>query len=316
MKTVNEVAEDWLIAVQKVLKHSTYVRYQSIYRRRIQPVIGDCLPTEISQIMVKRCLGLGGNAGPRPSASYVNSTMNIMRQILLYADPTINTENLMRGIIKPKPVQKAIEVFTAEEQRRLLCVLEQQPDSYKTGILICLLTGCRLGEICALKTEDISMENETIHIHSTVQRIQRPAESLSDEDMLGTSKTMLLVTAPKSQKSDRIIPLPDYLHSFLLEHPLYGEYVVNSTKLMEPRTYENKFATYQKMAKIKPKNFHTLRHTFATNCVAGGMDPKVLSELLGHSSVTITLNRYVHPTNEMKKKQLNDVYKNMVGVLR
>ena len=97
---------------------------------------------------------------------------------------------------------------------------------------------------------------------------------------------------------------------------MYGEYVVNSTKLMEPRTYENKFATYQKMAKIKPKNFHTLRHTFATNCVAGGMDPKVLSELLGHSSVTITLNRYVHPTNEMKKKQLNDVYKNMVGVLR
>nr|WP_278245707.1 site-specific integrase [[Eubacterium] cellulosolvens] len=310
------MAEEWLIAIQKVLKHSTYVRYQSIYRRRIQPVIGDCLPTEISQIMVKMCLGLGGNAGSRPSASYVNTTLNIMRQILLYADPAIHTDELMHGIIKPRTVQKTIEVFSSEEQRRLLNVLEQHPDSYKTGILICLMTGCRLGEICALKNADISMENETIHIHSTVQRIQRPVDFVDDQTAKKASKTVLLVTSPKSQKSDRIIPLPDYLHSFLRKYPLKGEFAVNNTKLMEPRTYENKFTTYQKMAQITPKNFHTLRHTFATNCVAGGMDPKVLSELLGHSSVTITLNRYVHPTDEMKKKQLNDVYKNITGVLR
>jgi integrase len=316
LKTINEAAEEWLLAIRKVRKHSTYVRYLSIYRQRIKPVIGDCGIADISQIMITQCLGLYGDNSPGPTASHVYATINILRQILTHADPSVNVEGLLSGIIKPKPCQKPIVVFTSEEQERLIRILKNHPDPYKTGILIFLMTGCRLGEICALRTEDLSTESGTMHIHATVQRIRRP-ENLKEERQQGdTTKTILMVTAPKTQCSDRITPVPDRLLLFLEEHPLRGEYVVNNEKLMEPRTYENKFASYQKLAQIRPKNFHTLRHTFATNCIAGGMDPKVLSEILGHSNVSITLNRYVHPSAEMKKKQLNHVFDNIYGAKR
>ena len=131
------------------------------------------------------------------------------------------------------------------------------------------------------------------------------------------TKTILLEGAPKSNFSRREIPMSDEVAKLLLfYHRGDDEYVIQGKKPMEPRTYQNKFQKYLQSAGIKRKNFHTLRHTFATNCINNGVDVKSLSEILGHSDVKITLNRYVHPTAEVKRGHMNSlsvIYGQLMG---
>ena len=187
------------------------------------------------------------------------------------------------------------------------CLYEEM-DSYKLGVVICISTGLRLGEICSLKWEDIDFEGKMLHVSSTVQRITVEGQK---------KKTSLLEGTPKSPFSKRDIPLSEDLVKLLSRYcDDSGKYVVNKRKPMEPRTYQNKFHQYLQWAGVKKTNFHTLRHTFATNCVVGGTDVKSLSEILGHSDVKITLNRYVHPTVEAKRQYMNALaamYGQMVG---
>lgn len=160
--------------------------------------------------------------------------------------------------------------------------------------IIC--TGCA-GEICALKWSDIDMEQMLLRVNRTVQRIEMKT---------GRTKTALLETEPKSAFSLREIPIPQNLIDLLAPFKREGtEYVLCAGKPMEPRTYQNHFKAYLREIGGSDYNFHTLRHTFATNCIDSGMDIKSLSEILGHSDVQITLNRYVHPTMDTKRKHMN-----------
>ena len=169
-------------------------------------------------------------------------------------------------------------------------------DIYKLGIYICLFTGLRLGELCALKWSDLDMNLKLLHVNSTVQRIR-----VSDKQ----TKTCLIETPPKSFCSKREIPISDQLYQFLKEFHCQDKNVLNGKAPMEPRTMQNKFKKYLKLSGIRDTNFHTLRHTFATNCIQMGADVKSVSEVLGHSDVKITLNRYVHPSMETKRSYLN-----------
>lgn len=174
--------------------------------------------------------------------------------------------------------------------------LKNNPDIFKIGILLCLITGLRLGEICALRWEDIDFENKILCVKHTVQRIF--------DKKLG--KTRLTETRPKSYYSEREIPVADEIINLLYLHRGEGYFFLGS-RPMEPRTYQYKFYLYLKEAGITHMNFHILRHTFATNCIECGIDPKSLSEMLGHADVRITLNRYVHPTMQSKREYINKV---------
>lgn len=141
------------------------------------------------------------------------------------------------------------------------------------------------------------MEQMLLHVNRTVQRI---------ETKNGATKTALLETTPKSTFSFREIPISIMLASLLLRFKKEGqEYVLCADKPMEPRTYQNRFKAYLRASDCREHNFHTLRHTFATNCIDNGMDIKSLSEILGHSDMQITLNRYVHPTMDTKRRYIN-----------
>ena len=178
----------------------------------------------------------------------------------------------------------------------MMSYLLKDIDNYKLGIFICMLTGLRLGEICALKTSDIDLQKRTLSVNSTVQRI-------SVENQV--HKTELMISEPKTKSSKRVIPICDLLYKVLCEHMSSGTFVISGNNVMEPRTYQYYFKKMQLSLAIQPTNFHTLRHTFATNCRENGMDAKCLSEILGHSDVKITLNKYVHPSYEQKLKQIN-----------
>ena len=159
----------------------------------------------------------------------------------------------------------------------------------------------RLGEICALKWEDINLSKKVIKVKKTIVRIQ-------DVEGEKEARTKIVIDNPKTENSKREIPMNKYLYSILKEY--YepnngGRYLLtNSYKYIEPRTYYNRYKTIVERAEIGNYGFHALRHTFATRCIEIGMDPKTLSEILGHSDVKVTLSLYVHPSNKMKDRYM------------
>lgn len=168
------------------------------------------------------------------------------------------------------------------------------------GILLCLYTGLRLGEICALTWKDILMDEQCLYIHQTMQRIQV-------KDNTG-KKTAVIIMPPKSGCSIRRISIPDEIRQLLSQIQKQDKaYLLTGMvhSYVEPRNMENRFKAVTKECNIIDVNFHALRHTFATRCVELGFDVKSLSEILGHASVNITMNRYVHPSMEHKKKNMN-----------
>lgn len=161
-------------------------------------------------------------------------------------------------------------------------------------------TGMRIGEVCALKWEDIILEEQCLYVHQSMQRVQNKEEK--------DSKTKVIIQTPKSDCSIRKIPVPNEMLQLLVLSKKQNEAflltgLVNS--YIEPRCLENHLDAVTKACGISKINFHALRHTFATRCVELGFDIKSLSEILGHASVDITLNRYVHPSMELKQKNMN-----------
>lgn len=203
--------------------------------------------------------------------------------------------------------RKAVLTFSKAEQSRLFDYIYHRQDKYTMAVLLCLYTGLRLGELCALQWGDFDWENLTLSVKRTVQRVAVQGYM---------ARTVLMETDPKSESSERIIPLPKEIAKLLIQLKENSPYVFGGEKPLDPRTLQYRFKRMLKEAEIEERNFHLLRHTFATNCVENHIDVKTLSEILGHSDVKITLNRYVHPTMDLKRKQLGmlpDFYGQICG---
>lgn len=293
----NTVAEEWLSVIQTQKKHATCIKYRIVYETHIQKQLGHISLAELNREVFVNAMQ--GTKQELLSVSIQKSITCVLNQILSYA--------VLHYHIKPFtyscPIRKngirPLEVLNHPEQIKLLHCLYDDMDIYKMGILICMSTGLRLGEICALKWKDVDLTGKMIYVNTTVQRIAVEGHS---------TKTMLLEGEPKSMFSKREIPMSDELIRLVSDYQrgMY-KYVIGGDKPMEPRTYQNKFQKYLQAAGIEKKTFHILRHTFATNCIYCGVDVKSLSEILGHSDVRITLNRYVHPTPEIKRQYMNSL---------
>ena len=158
-----------------------------------------------------------------------------------------------------------------------------------------MYSGLRIGELCALTWEDVDFENGVVRVEKTLQRVPMRSEN---------NKTSVVITSPKSKTSVREIPIPAFVMD-ILKRSRHSDncYILSGTnRPVEPRTMQNRFKAVLKECGIRSANFHLLRHTYATVCIESGFDAKTVSELLGHSNVNITLNRYVHSSMEMKKK--------------
>lgn len=290
-----EVSERWLTYVKETKKYSTYIKYLNLYKNHIDKELKNAKICDISNNFIAEKLFNSGHKQDI-SANLKYSIIATINQILKYANEYYQYPIIKLSNTYPKNRNKHIEIINHSDQASLLRCLNQDIDVSKAGIIICISTGLRLGEICSLRWEDIDLEQMIIHVNSTVQRI-----ALINQ----ISKTALMITPPKSIFSIREIPMSEEIKELLAQIKRSDrEYVLCGDRPMEPRTYQNHFKRYLRDAKIKEYNFHALRHTFATNCIDNGMDVKSLSEILGHSDVQITLNRYVHPTIETKRKYM------------
>lgn len=286
------LVEEWLIEIEKSRKYSTYIKYKTLYQCHIQELFSDDTFFQMTDNHIQNQIST-----LEVSDSTRHSMLAVIKQTLRYTEKQYGCPipSITNSAIQKK--SHSIEILNRTEQARLMQFLHEDMDISKAGIFLCLSTGLRLGEICSLKWGDIDSEHKLLHVSRTVQRIK-------SKD--GPAKTILLETAPKSVFSNREIPIPDTLLSLLMPFKKAGqEYILCTNKPMEPRTYQNHFKRYLVETKIPDYNFHALRHTFATNCIDSGMDIKSLSEILGHSNVQITLDRYVHPSMDTKRKYIN-----------
>ena len=295
----------WLHAKRLGVKESTYIRYRNTIENHIKPDLGKYpiskISTSLMEQFVSRKLQNGridGNGGLSPKS--MSDIMVIVKESFKYAQSYGVIVVCSFERISFKKNAQEMRVLSLLEEQRLLSVLFKDFDRYKMGVFICLYTGIRIGELCALQWKNVSLSENAIKIEYTMQRLQI-------ENLNALQKTRIIVTEPKSYAALRTIPLPEFVIDVI--KPFAGSpntYVLSGEckKIIEPRIMQNRFKAYLAEGKIEEANFHSLRHTFATRCIEAGFDVKTLSEILGHSSVKITLDKYVHSSMQLKRNNM------------
>lgn len=292
------VSSLWLEHNRFYWKESTYIKYVFV-AKNISKNLCDCMIEEINNNKIQQTVNniLICNL---MSVSTMKTYISVINSVLAFAyNNDFNCVEHIK-IILPKQQKNELKILTQKEQKILTEFLLKDIDLIKISILFALYTGVRCGELCALKWENIDLFNGFILINKTMQRLQSIDENC---------KTKIIITPPKTANSNRIIPIPKFLISILKSFDPKNEnaYLMtgNEEKFIEPRQAQNIFNRCLSDCKISKINFHALRHTFATRCMELGMDYKTLSEILGHASVSTTMNLYVHSSQEQKRKQMN-----------
>ncbi|MBQ8662552.1 MAG: site-specific integrase [Eubacterium sp.] len=298
--TFADLLKLWLNNNRLNYKGATVAKYEHLIELHILPLLGEIRLSEMNSTMINQFLlfklehGRLDNQGGL-SPSYVRSIMLIVNAALKFAAEEGLCAPLKTPICRPAPSKKELKIMGNEDQRRLEQYVLEHMDLTGVGVLLSLYCGLRVGEICALSWEDVDLEKDILHIRHTVSR------SKSHHGM------QLILERPKTNASLRDIPIPSVLVPLLrdMQNTTTSAFVISDmNSFLNPRTFEYRYHKLLKKAGITDVNFHALRHTFATRCIQAGVDIKSLSEVLGHSNTSITLNIYVHSSMEMKRAQL------------
>ena len=287
-----EIIQMWLKSLKNTVKESTYANYLMKIEKHILSRLGgisyDKLTVETLNDFVADRLESG------LSAKYVSDISILIKSATKFAHRQYgyaDKAEFMSLPKKEKPAEKRL--LNSSEQNILTAQLMNDINPSNAGILLSAATGMRIGELCALKWSDFDFEKSTVTVSRTMQRIK-------NRDGKGTK---IIVTSPKSHTSFREIPIPEFLKDTLLKIRANNDNFIltGTSKFVEPRTMQYRFKNILNRLNLPQVNFHSLRHMFATKCVSLGIDVKTLSEILGHSSVKITLDRYVHSSMERKR---------------
>ncbi len=287
--TVNNLFVRWFDDIRLTVKESTYANYYMKYEKHIQPALGGLHYEELTADKLNSFIGAKIKSGSSPK--YVADIAGVIKSVCRFAHKRYGYVDKSENMTIPKGKVQEKGMLNKSEQTTLIDYLIDNPTSSNVGILLSLSTGLRIGELCALTWSDIELEKRIITVSHTVQRIRKI-----------DGGTKLVITSPKSDSSVREIPLPEFIVPLLKRiRSADNTFLLSKTdKVVEPRTMQYRFKSLLKRLKLSNVAFHSLRHLFATNCIAIGFDVKTLSEILGHSSVEVTLNRYVHSSMERK----------------
>lgn len=307
---LNEWLEIWL---NKYVKHTvklrTYIVYQNIIKLHIEPSLGKIDLLEIDSNILQSFLNNKIEHGnlKNEKALSINTILmikSILKQSLDFAFKLgLINNKYFTFILLPKRKEKEVDAFELEEQKILenYCLKSKKNNHF--GIVLCLYTGIRIGELLALTWDDIDFDKKLLFVRHTLTLIK--------ED--GLYKNIL--QNPKTINSKRIIPLPTRIIAYLkkIKRKSTSKYIISTRTngVVSIRSYQRTFAKILNKCHIGYKNFHSLRHTFATRALELGMDVKTLSEILGHKSASITLNRYSHSMMKHKVLMMNKLGKTL-----
>lgn len=297
-----ELLLEWLNSRKKIIKDSSIDKYNSLIEVNIKPILGN---VKYKKLKPEHIYNFFNNE------NIVNLSDSSKKLLYIVINSSINygIERKYRKEfgtlnIKIKSPKTRIVYLTQKEQNILEEYLNNNLNLRNLSILFDLYTGLRIGELCALQWKDIDFINNTVTITKTVKRVK------NEDDNLKT-KTKLILDSPKTTNSTRTIPLPLFLVKILKKFKDNDEYFIftNSYKIKDPRSLEKYFTNVLKKCNIKYQVFHSLRHTYATRSRESGMDIKILSELLGHSSYKVTLDIYVHTSIDFKHDSVKSLVK-------
>ncbi len=290
----------WFEIKRKYLKESTEAFYMFELNNYILPELGDInvekITEETIQMSVYKWQTVNNKHGRLIKKATISNLIMLIRQIVKYG----NKKGIMPALefeiyYLPETYENKNKTYTREEQDKIEAAILSELSFKSFGILLSLNTGIRIGELCALRWNDIEMEKGIMTIHTTLQRVY-------NQD--ATPKTKVIIGNPKTEKSARNIPLSPKLQNIIKELPKinYEGYILtNNSSYMEPRTFRRFYKNFLMKYNINCLNFHCLRHSFATRLIQNGADYKCVSELLGHTNINTTLNMYVHPDIKQKR---------------
>ena len=298
-KDFADYCSQWMKINESRLKKSTLAKYNSMLEKHITPQLGGC---RLGELDSDRIAGFSNDLLYRKhlSVKTVRDILTFVHKIIvsIQADTKNNLSFIM--IPYPKMERKELRVLSTEEQQLLIQYLLNDFDIYKFSVLLALFTGLRIGEICALRWENVSMDSGLLTVKHTVQRIKNP-------DRKSGQKTILQLGTPKTSASARTIPLTEGLvglfRIFQTDDP-EAFLLTGNRQIIDPRKLQRRLQKYTKELGLQGVHFHTLRHTYATRCLEYGCDTKILSEMLGHANISTTLNRYVHPSMDFKRENI------------
>lgn len=289
------VAEEFLKKARLSLKESSYSRYHRLILSHITPFFKETLFCDLNNFTVSAfSLALSEKHSPKT----VFCILILLKEIIRFGEKN-GFRCDVKEIVYPTVKKNNIMILSPNHLKLLNESLKESQGLTALGIKLTLHSGIRIGELCGLKWEDIDLDNGTISINRTVERIETTDPNQKE-------KTKLIMAEPKTENAKRVIPISSSLMGYLEKYKGRNEafLLTGSERASEPRVFYARYKNFMKKIGLTQYNFHALRHTFATNCIEAGVDPKSLSEILGHSSVTVTMKFYVHPTLEQKRKQL------------
>lgn len=301
-KNISQIADLWKEEKRQFVKKSTFAAYSLIVETHLQPAFGNL--TAVTEKDVQDFVLQKLNGGL--SQKTIKDMLIVLRMILKFGAKKNYCVYAPIDVIFPTDRERQeLEVLSIANQKKIMRFVEDNFTFRNLGIFICLSTGIRIGEICALTWDDIDADNGVIHIRKTIQRIYVKEN--------GIKKTELLIDTPKTATSMRDIPMIKDLYEILkpLKKVVNNDYFVltNEATPTEPRTYRNYYKKLLDKLGIPPIKFHGLRHSFATRCIESKCDYKTVSVILGHSNISTTLNLYVHPNYEQKKKCIDKMFR-------
>lgn len=294
--TVSNVYKEWLNAVVNRVKESTLANYTNKFEKHILPEFGDIPCADMTARRINAFINQKLAEGL--SASYIRDIFTVFKMMLKYAQEEYGFKLSLKNVVLPKAERKQVERINEKEQKMLVSYLKANMSLTAFGILLSLFMGLRIGELCGLKWEDVDFKDRILHIRRTVQRIS---------SINGNRKTKIVISSPKSATSFRDIVIPDALMKYFeMFRSEANNYILSGTdKPVEPRTMQYRYKKILHSADVEDHNYHKLRHTFATISAEKGFSVKALSAVLGHSNVTLTLSRYVHPDLAYERRLMN-----------
>lgn len=302
--TIREIADAWKKEKRPYVKQSTFAAYMLTLENHLLPYFGDM--TELSEPTVQAFVLDKLNGGL--SIKTIKDILIVLKMIMKHGVKNKWMEHAEWDIKYPTTSTPTdMEVLTVANHKKILDHIKANFSFKALGIYLCLTTGLRIGEICALRWEDINTQTGTLQVKRTIERIY-----IIEGDK---KHTEVVINDPKTPNSIREIPLS--AEALSLIKPLMkivntGFYVIsNDSKPIEPRTYRSYYKRLMKSLDIPAIKFHGLRHSFATRCIESNCDYKTVSVLLGHSDISTTLNLYVHPNMEQKKRCISKMFKSL-----
>ncbi len=290
------ILNEWLITKKSILKDSSFISYASIINNQLLPYLGKYVVGDIDNQILRI---YHQTYIENKSNNYKKFIYTIMINSLeSFPKAQQQVKKFTRENINQNQIKKNFTVLSPFDRKKFVSIINNTISPDEKAFLLSYLTGMRIGEVCALRFKDVDIHNKLLYVEHTLYRIKKESNN-----------TFYRLTTPKSKNSHRSIPIHEDLYSLLIKGDCSEEdfVITRKNRPMDPRVLRRNFKRFLEIYDLPSLRFHDLRHNFATMCIENGMDYKSLSEILGHQSISTTLNTYVHSNNEKKRSYINKI---------